>query len=85
MGTSQQLIHKPGTSLQEVLAVVHDQEQLPISQDLCERVSRAALWDALAPPRPPPPPWHEGSLGKGSKLNKPHTVWVGLDEVAGHL
>jgi hypothetical protein len=27
----------------------------------------------------------QGSLGKGSKLLKPYTVWVGIDEVAGYL
>jgi hypothetical protein len=34
----EQQVHEPGGGLQKVLTVVQNEEQLPATQDLCERL-----------------------------------------------
>ena len=81
----EQPVHKPGGSLYNVLAVVQNQEHLPISQDLRERVGDGLSGPLGHPQRIGHRLGHQYLLGEGSKLHQPHPIRVGLDEAAGHL
>jgi hypothetical protein len=68
-----------------MLAVVHDQEQLPAAQDLSERVREGLPGTLYHPQGLCNGLRYQYLLGERSELHQPHPVRVGLDEVAPYL
>ena len=83
---SSSLFTSRGGGLQEVLAVVHQKEQLSVPQDLGQRVVVERLRGAVG--------YleglghllgHERPLGERGELHQPHPVWVGRSECPADL
>src|SRR5215207_1364092 len=68
-----------------MLAVVQDQEHLPISQDLRERVDEWLLGTLRYPKSLSHHLGHKFPLREGSELHQPYPVRVGFKEVSCHL
>jgi hypothetical protein len=78
-------VHQPRRCLDEVLAVVQNQEQLFVSQGLHERIGERLAGTLLHLQNPDYLLSHQLRLGEWRKFHQPHPVRVGSEEASRHL
>src|SRR6267142_4873573 len=79
------LLDHTRTRVQQMLAVVEDQQQLPVPKGGYQCVSNCLVGTLADTYRVRYQVWHQGRIGDWRQLDEPDTVWIALQDRPSHF